>query len=214
MAPAADRIHRGGLVSAAMVRHDGAMPPRPALRRLAPFVPFVIVGVTVLILLAMGRPPICLCGQVDLWHPALDAGNSQHLADWYTPSHVIHGFLFYAAGHWLLGRRTTAGTRLTLAVAVEALWEIIENSPAVIDRYRTATMALGYSGDSVLNSVADIGWMAAGFLLAARLPIGATVALAIGFECLTLAIIRDNLALNILMLATPIEAIRVWQAGG
>ena len=187
------------------------MPLRPAVRRIAPF---AIVGLTILVLLAMGRPPLCTCGHVDLWHPALDAGNSQHLADWYTPSHVIHGFLFYGVTHLLLRRHARRTTRLTLAVAVEALWEIVENSPAVIDRYRTATMALGYSGDSVLNSVADIGWMAAGFLLAARLPVIVTVGLAIGFELLTLAIIRDNLTLNILMLATPIDAIRVWQAGG
>ncbi|MFD1949702.1 DUF2585 domain-containing protein [Sphingomonas arantia] len=169
-----------------------------------------IVALAAAILLAMGRPPICTCGTVDLWHPALDAGNSQHIADWYTPSHVIHGFLFYALGHALL-RRWQLPARLTLAVAIEAGWELLENSPAVIDRYRTATMALGYTGDSVLNSVADIGWMAAGFVLAARLPVAITVALAIGFELLTLVLIRDNLTLNIVMLIAPIDAIRTWQ---
>ncbi|WP_076073124.1 DUF2585 domain-containing protein [Sphingomonas montana] len=169
-----------------------------------------IVGAAAAGLLAMGRPPICTCGTIDLWHPALDAGNSQHVADWYTPSHVIHGFLFYAIGHWLL-RRRPGSVRLTLAVVIEAGWELLENSPAVIDRYRTATMALGYTGDSVLNSVADIGWMAAGFLIAGRLPVMVTVALAIGFELLTLVTIRDNLTLNVLMLVAPIDAIRLWQ---
>lgn len=164
------------------------------------------------ILLAMGRPPICTCGTVELWHGAIDAGNSQHLADWYTPSHIIHGFIFYALG-WALLRRRPVGERLLLAIAIEAGWEILENSPMIIDRYREATIALGYSGDSVINSLADIGWMTAGFLLARRLPIAATVAVAAGFELLTLWLIRDNLALNVLMLVWPIESVRLWQGG-
>src|SRR3569623_2171314 len=101
-------------------------------------------------LLTIGRPPICTCGHVALWHGAIDSGNSQHLLDWYSPSHVIHGFLFYGAG-WLLLRRLPLRFRLLIAAIVEAGWELIENSPMVIDRYRTETMALVYSGDSVLN---------------------------------------------------------------
>lgn len=172
----------------------------------------VIVAVAAMILLAMGRTPICTCGTVKLWYGIVQsAENSQHLADWYTPSHVIHGFLFFGAG-WLLLRRAPMGLRLCAAIAIEAGWEILENSPIIIDRYRAVTMAFGYSGDSVINSVADIAWMTLGFLLAARLPAWVTITLAIGFELLTLAVIRDNLTLNILMLLAPIDAIRVWQS--
>ena len=172
----------------------------------------LIILVAAAVLLAMGRPAICTCGRIELWHGAIDSGNSQHLFDWYSPSHLIHGLIFYAIG-WLMLRRWPVEARLVLAVAIEAGWELVENSPAIIDRYRTATMALGYTGDSVLNSVADIGCMTIGFLLARRVPMGVSIALAIGFELLTLAIIRDNLTLNIVMLLWPIDAIRQWQAG-
>ena len=172
----------------------------------------IIITATAATLLAMGRPPICTCGYVALWHGAIDSGNSQHLFDWYSPSHVIHGFLFYGAG-WLLLRRLPLRFRLLIAVLIEAGWELIENSPTVIDRYRTATMALGYVGDSVLNSVSDISCMMIGFALARRLPLWATVLFGIAMEFVTLAVIRDNLTLNVLMLLWPIEVIRHWQAG-
>ena len=172
-----------------------------------------LVAVTAAILLWMGRPPICTCGEVKLWTGAVQsAENSQHIADWYTPSHIIHGFLFYLLG-WFFLRRNPPGDRLLAAILIEAGWEILENSQPIIDRYREATMALGYNGDSVLNSVADLGWMTLGFAVARRLPVWATVALAVGFELLTLLIIRDNLTLNVLMLVAPIDAVRVWQAG-
>jgi hypothetical protein len=138
--------------------------------------------------------------------------NSQHILDWYTPSHITHGFLFYLLG-WLLLRNRPVEERFLLAVLIEAAWEVLENTPMIIDRYREATMAWGYSGDSVLNSVADMGWMTLGFWLARRLPVWATVLIALFFELLTLIVIRDNLFLNILMLVSPVEAIRVWQAG-
>jgi hypothetical protein len=170
-----------------------------------------ILAVTVGLLLAAGRPPICTCRYIDLWHGAIDSGNSQHLLDWYSPSHLIHGLLFYAAG-WLLLRRLPVAWRFLIAVGIEAAWELLENSPMVIDRYRTATIALGYTGDSVINSLSDIGCMMLGFLLARRLPVWTSIALAIGFELLTLAVIRDNLTLNVLMLLWPIDAIRQWQA--
>jgi hypothetical protein len=172
----------------------------------------LIVIVAAALLLAAGRPPICTCGTIALWHGAIDGQNSQHLSDWYTPSHIIHGFLFYAFG-WLLLRRRKVGQRFVLAVGIEAAWELIENSPMVIDRYRAATIALGYTGDSVINSVADIGWMALGFWLAQRLPWQATLALAVTAELVTLWMIRDNLTLNVLMLVWPIEAIKRWQGG-
>jgi hypothetical protein len=177
---------------------------------------FVIAGLIALgaaiVLFLMQRPPICTCGTIELWHGALDSGNSQHVADWYSLSHVIHGFLFYGAG-WIALRRRPLGVRLAMAVAVESAWEILENSPIIIDRYRSATIALGYSGDSILNSVSDIGMMTLGFLFASRAPLWVTVALGIGFELVALIVIRDNLALNILMLSFPIDAVRDWQAG-
>ena len=172
-----------------------------------------ITLVTVAILLAMGRTPICECGYVSLWHGQInDAGNSQHIADWYTPSHIIHGFLFYALG-WVVLRRRPPGERLILAVAIEAAWELLENSPMIIDRYREATIALGYTGDSIVNSVADVAWMALGFAFARRAPTWCTIAVAVAFELLTLWTIRDGLVLNVVMLVSPIEAIRHWQAG-
>ncbi len=186
-------------------------PPRFSPAATAAFVVILLATVGA-IELAMGRPPICTCGHVALWHGAIDAGNSQHLLDWYSPSHVIHGLLFYGAT-WLLLRRLPVRFRLLIAVAVEAGWELLENSPVIIDRYRTATMALGYTGDSVLNSLSDIGCMMIGFALARKLPVWGTIALAIAFELLTLAVIRDNLTLNVLMLLWPIDAIRQWQAG-
>jgi hypothetical protein len=171
-----------------------------------------VLAIVAAIELKMGRPPICTCGYVALWHGAIDSGNSQHLFDWYSPSHIIHGFLFYGAG-WLALRRLPLRFRLLIAVVIEAAWELLENSPIVIDRYRTATMALGYTGDSVLNSLSDISCMMIGFAIARRLPPIATVALGLAMECVTLIVIRDNLTLNIVMLLWPIEAIRQWQAG-
>ena len=179
-----------------------------------------IAVVAVAILLAMGRPPICECGYVKLWHGQInDAGNSQHIADWYTPSHIIHGMLFYALGWWLfvrreIGRLDAPRWGLALAVLLESAWEVAENTPLVIDRFRSVTANFGYSGDSVLNSAADIGWMAFGFWLALRLPVKATVALALVGEIVAGVVVRDNLTLNVIMLLFPIDAIAQWQAAG
>ncbi|MCX8999316.1 DUF2585 domain-containing protein [Rhizobiaceae bacterium BDR2-2] len=184
----------------------------PASRRFFWFaVAFALLVAQVVILHAMGRVPICECGYVKLFEPGVNtSGNSQHLSDWYTPSHIIHGFLFYGLA-WLLLRSQPFAARLSFAVLIEAAWEIAENSPMIIDRYRNATMALGYSGDSILNSGMDTVFMALGFLFAARVPVWVTVALAIAFELLTLFVIRDNLTLNVLMLVYPVEAIKTWQ---
>jgi hypothetical protein len=169
------------------------------------------------ILLAMGRGPICPCGTVKLWSGAT-AESSQHIADWYTFSHIIHGLLFYFFAHVLWRRWRLFGGKpalwaLPIAVAFEGFWELLENSPLIIERYRAVTVSLSYNGDSVLNSMADIGWMTFGFLIASRLPVRASVMLGIAFELFTLVMIRDNLTLNVLMLVWPVDAIRVWQAG-
>jgi hypothetical protein len=174
----------------------------------------LVILSAVALLLALGRPPICTCGFVKFWEgEANGPGNSQHIADWYTFSHVTHGFLFY----WLTGlvmRGAPLGRRLVAATVLEMTWEVVENLPMVIDRYRQATIAIGYTGDSVLNSAADGGWMLLGFLFAARAPWPLTLALGVGFELFTLWAIRDNLTLNIIMLLWPLDAIRRWQAGG
>ena len=171
-----------------------------------------IVMLQVVIMYWMGRIPICECGYVKLFEPvATGPGNSQHLADWYTPSHIIHGFLFYGLAHLVLRRRPIAA-RMLLALVIEVGWELLENSPIIIDRYRTATISLDYYGDSILNSVADVAAMMLGFWLAARAPIAVTIALFLVFEAFVGYMIRDNLLLNILMLVYPVEWIRAWQA--
>lgn len=173
-----------------------------------------VVALTAAILVAMGRSAICICGRVALWHGQVNsAENSQQLLDPYSATHLVHGLLFYAAG-WLLLRRLGWRTRLLVAVVVEAAWEVAENSPAVIDRYRSVTAALGYTGDSVLNSVGDIACMIAGFLLARALPWRTAVALTLAIELLLLATIRDNLTLNVVMLIAPDPRIVAWQQAG
>lgn len=171
----------------------------------------LIIAASALVLLAMGRPAVCACGHVALWGPG-GPWQSQMLADWYSPSHVVHGLLFYFA-LWLVARNWPVERRFTVALAVESAWELIENTPMVIDRYRTATAALGYTGDSVLNSMSDIAMMALGFLAARKLPVWVSVALLVLLELVPLLAIRDNLALNVWMLLFPSEAIRAWQSG-
>lgn len=172
----------------------------------------LIVSATAIALLAMGRPPICACGEIGLWGAA-GPSQSQMLADWYSPSHVVHGLLFYAA-LWLAARNWPVERRFIAALSIEAVWEVIENTPAVIDRYRTATAALGYTGDSVVNSLSDMAMMAAGFLAARKLPLWLSAVLLVALEVVPLLTIRDNLTLNIWMLLAPNDAIRQWQQGG
>ncbi|MEO7635074.1 MAG: DUF2585 family protein [Sphingomicrobium sp.] len=173
----------------------------------------LISALAVTILFALGRNPLCTCGAVDLWVAERDsARTSQMIADWYSLSHLVHGLLFYAA-LWLVARRLPVGWRFTIALLVEAAWEVTENTPWIIDRYRHATAALGYNGDSILNSVADIAMMAVGFLAARKLPLWASIVLLLILELVPLLVIRDNLTLNVWMLLAPNDAIGAWQAG-
>jgi hypothetical protein len=178
----------------------------------------VLIALAVLVagaalLAVMGQPLICKCGYVKPWHGiVLSSETSQHLSDWYTFSHVIHGFAFYGL-LWLVGARWPLGLRLAAAVALETGWELFENTDFVINRYRSVTISLDYYGDSVLNSMSDVSAMMVGFGLASRLPAWTVIALILAFELFVAYFIRDNLALNILMLIYPLEAVRKWQMG-
>jgi hypothetical protein len=173
----------------------------------------LITTATAALLYLMGRPTVCTCGDIDLWVGEVNSRTSQMLSDWYSPSHIVHGFLFYGA-LWLVARKWPIERRFLTALTVEAAWEIIENTPMIINRYREATAALGYTGDSVLNSVSDIAMMGVGFFLARKLPVWASVAVVLLLELVPLIIIRDNLTLNVWMLLAPNEAVKAWQSGG
>jgi hypothetical protein len=180
---------------------------------LFPLMITVIVAAFASVLLAMGRLPVCKCG-IGLWEgSAWSSATSQHLADPYSFSHVLHGILFFGV-LTLLWKRSTVKQRLFVALLLEMAWEVLENSPLIIERYRAATASLDYEGDSVLNSLGDLLCCMGGFWLAWKLPLKWTIATVIAIELIMLALIRDNLTLNIVMLIHPIEAIREWQIAG
>ncbi|MEX0852222.1 MAG: DUF2585 family protein [Bauldia sp.] len=190
------------------------------LARLAPRpVVLTIAGAALIVVAAllnrgMGHPWICDCGFVKLWHGVAHSNQtSQHLTDWYTPSHIIHGLVFYF-GLWLIARRWSIYLRGVIAVVLEVSWEVIENTPWIINRYRTVTVSLDYFGDSVINSTFDALAMVIGFILARALPVWASVAIVVGLELWTGYFIRDNLSLNIIMLLWPVQSILDWQASG
>ena len=183
------------------------MPPRAWIKAVAILV--CAAGIE----LAMGRHPICTCGTIDLWVGARDSPRtSQMLADWYSLSHIVHGLLFYAA-LWLVARRWPVQSRFLAALLIEAAWEVTENTPFIIDRYRATTAAIGYTGDSVINSLSDMVMMALGFLLARKLPVWSAVLLVVALEIIPLLAIRDNLTLNVWALIAPNQSLQSWQAG-
>lgn len=184
------------------------------MKKFIPYLPVVaIVAFVVITEYAQGRLLICKCGYVKLWEGVVNsAENSQHIADWYSLSHIIHGFIFFGV-MWLLARKWSLASRLIVATLIEGGWELLENSAFIINRYREGTISLDYFGDSIVNSASDIGFMIIGFFIASKLPWKITFTTAIAMELLALYVIRDNLTLNVIMLLHPLEAIKSWQAG-
>jgi len=177
----------------------------------------VAVGLIVLTALAeyaMGRLPISKSGLIRLWESNPDGPEtSQQLADWYSFTHIIHGFLFYGILRLMVRRKGLVPLCFVIAIGVECAWEVLENSNYMIERYRQATISLGYYGDSILNSMSDILCCALGFVLARYFPVWLSIVFIIAVELMLLLAIRDNLTLNIIMLIHPVDAIKHWQMG-
>jgi hypothetical protein len=179
--------------------------------------PWLLLGsvlfVSVILLRAQGRLWICSCGYVALWNGDINgAGNSQHLFDPYAFTHVLHGFIFIGLVQ-LLWPRWAEPSKIVGALSLEALWEVIENSRYIVERYRSETASLGYTGDSIVNSAGDLIACLVGVLIAKKLGAARTIALGLAIEIVLLIVVRDNLTLNIIMLLFPNDAIRAWQLG-
>ena len=188
---------------ASIIRHKAIM---------AKFV--IIIGLTACIELSMGRSLLGPDGQFGWWDGNIWSNeNSQRVADAYSFSHVVHGILLYAF-LWFVARKSQLGNRFLAAVLLEAIWEMLENSPLIINRYREATISLGYAGDSVLNSCSDILMMSLGFMFASRYRVWTVTAAVLLMEVGCLLWVRDNLTLNVIMLIHPIDAIKAWQSTG
>ncbi len=173
----------------------------------------IIIGLTAGVLALLGRVWVSTTGQLLWW--VSDIGSpeaSQQISDWYSASHFIHGLIFFGF-FWIFKRYLSLGTRLLLSTIIEAGWEILENSSFIIDKYREGTIAIGYMGDSILNSVCDIGFMVAGFFFARFVPWWVSLLFILVLEIGVAYMIRDNLFLNVLMLVYPVDAVRAWQGG-
>ena len=193
-------------------RSDDSQAPSPIFSAAIAYV-FCLLGFAIIYLRWQGRIWWCRCGS---WAPisiaVQSSHNSQHFFDASSFSHVLHGILFFGL-LWLFRHRLSLNVRAAIAASIEIGWEMLENSPIIINRYREATVSLGYTGDSIANSVGDIVSFVCGFYLARKLGLWWSVAVFLTIELLMLWLIRDNLALNILMLLWPVDAIRKWQAG-
>ena len=175
----------------------------------------VAVGMVLLLMIvllrAQGRLLLCACGHFEIWtSDTCSSNNSQQLFDPYSFTHVLHGFLFFYLVV-LVFSRLRRGWQLVLALALEAAWEVFENSSFVIDRYRTATAALGYQGDTVVNSIGDLACALIGFLIARQVGIRGSLILFVLLELILVFWIHDSLLLQILMLIWPIETLKSWQ---
>jgi hypothetical protein len=197
--------------------------PEPGLRRALSFLRshrwivlavLAVIALTAIVERSIGRSPLGPDGRFGWWDGDIwSSENSQRVLDAYSFSHVVHGILFFAF-LWLVARRLPVRYRFLIALLIEAGWEILENSPVIINRYREATIAQGYVGDSVLNSCSDVVMVALGFLFASRMRPWVSVTAVLVMEVVCLIWVRDNLTLNVIMLVHPIEAIKAWQSAG
>jgi hypothetical protein len=170
----------------------------------------VILAITMAVEYVMGRIPWCECG-IGLWTGnAWGSDTSQHFADPYSSSHLLHGIIFYWALRYL-APKLRLRYRFLIAVVIEVVWELLENSPLIINRYRAGTASLDYFGDSILNSTGDILFVMLGFWIAFRISWKWALALTIAIELIMLVLYRDNLTLNVIMLLHPIQSIKDWQ---
>lgn len=185
---------------------------RSSARKLWPWLSMVaLFGATAVLLRLEGRLWICSCGTLLMWvGEVCSSNNSQHFFDPYSFTHVLHGFLFFWLIAWLVPRLDSSW-QLVLAIVVEGAWEVFENTNFIIERYRTATAALGYNGDTVVNSLGDILCCTLGFMIARRLGFRRSLIAFVALEFVLILWIRDSLLLEILMLVVPIDVIRMWQ---